>query len=381
MKIPSFAPIYLAFKAKGSSFILFWGHGWSFILSLIFTGLLGIITVWMYEVPLHTTEINIVPLHERLGEEYFTELYFYYDYGLGVHEKIDSSWSESYFNMRITALKDSNFKSRGFRYNDNIKYAEHNYINIIKSKWVENGNSGNEISYESICPMFFVYGKNSIPPRSYFRYFHPSDVYIRPTDKFVNDSNKNVVTYYISDSMQKDTVWSINYYAPSKAKNSLNGGSVESFQYCGINSRGNSAKFGIPGLTNTYKPSWYTLYDISQGYFLYRLKFPTTKRHRSEIVLDYGGATDILEVSPQPDSTTVTSIIYYNSEKIKNIQQKGLFLYAQFKQYENIQILRMFIMTTLWGFFVALTFSSLGKFLRTRSRHFKIKHKELYERS
>lgn len=376
MRIPSFTAIYFSFKAKGSSFVLFWEHGWACFISLAFAVALGFITVFMYEVPLYSEELSVSCLYGGLNEECFSDVHYYYDYGMGLNEKFKIDPTK-YSSLRISVLKDSCKEDCTFCASvDTIAFADPYYMDSIRSIWVKNGNWERYISPKKISPMFFIHEKQGTAPRTYIRDFFPSDVYLLPTERLEGESKFTTVMYESQDSLRMDTAWSIMYYKPSKIRNSFSGGEIEGFRYAGIYNRGNSVKFQLIALSNTYKPALYSLHDISQGYFQYKLDFPTTRRHRSTLEIDFGGASEILGISPLPDSTTVTSILYYNPCKIEEIRTKGLRFHAQFRQQENLQVLRMFVITTLWGFFVALTFSSGWKALRVRSRRFRLQQKK-----
>lgn len=376
MRIPSFTTIYLAFKTTGSSLVLACGHGWACFLSFAITILLSFYIYWLYEVPLYSTELSVNKIYEQAGDEHFTNLYFRYDYGMGLTEKYRLDSANYASTIRITTLRDT-CENGLCSYNvANIEFADPFYWDSIKSKWKQQGNPESYMSPRVLSPMFFIHKKANIPPRMYLRRTIPPDVYIIPTEKYEINSAPSVVTWEYSHANIKDTAWSIFYFTPCNVQNSFNGGEIDVFLYIGINRMGNSVEYELSSLSNTVKPAIYTPYDISQGYFHYKLDFPTTKRHASTVEINFGGASEILGISPQPDSITFNSIIFNSPQKIDEIRKNGLSFHAQFRQLENLQVLRMFVITTIWGFFVALTFSSGWKALRVRSRRFQLNQKK-----
>ncbi len=376
MKFPTFPAIYFAIKTKGSSLILACGHGWACFLSFAITILLSFYIYWLYEVPLYSTELRVNKIYDQAGDEHFTNIKFGFDYGMGLVEKYKIDTINYISSIRITTLRDT-FDNELCPSNvADIEFADPDYMDSIRSIWKKNGNPESYISTNRISPMFFIHKKTNVPPRTYLRRTPPSDVYILPTQKYSINSAPSIVTYEYAQTNRIDTAWSIYYYKPCKVSNSFKGGEINASAYIGTNRMGNSVEIDLCSQTNTVKPAIYTPYDISQGYFHYKLDFPTTERHASTVEINFGGASEILGISPQPDSITFTSIIFNNPQKIDEIRKNGLWFHAQFRQQENLQVLRMFVITTLWGFFVALTFSSGWKALRVRSRRFRLNQRK-----
>lgn len=75
--------------------------------------------------------------------------------------------------------------------------------------------------------------------------------------------------------------------------------------------------------------------------------------------LNFGGATDFSATYPSPDRIDMSSIFYSDVEKLKIIAEKGLIFNAKFRELENLQMIRLFFITTLLGFIIGLLFSSL----------------------
>ena len=119
--------------------------------------------------------------------------------------------------------------------------------------------------------------------------------------------------------------------------------------------------------------------EMNISMFSYYLSLYIEKQtYSNSINIDFGSVVELSEIDPVPDVKTMSGIRYKDPKKIRQIKEFGLWVHTKFAQLENLQILRMFIVTTLWGFFTALMFSSLWQFLRIRSRRYRIrKNKEI----
>lgn len=373
MRIPSFPAVYIAFKAKGASLILACGHGWACLISLVCAVAIGIITIFMYEVPVHLTETGIWEVRGGGGTElYNTKIHLNYHYGMGFSEKYTPLPPADYY-VEIAILKDSSASSQSFSthgysgvpidcyYQDTIRSA-------LKREF------GTDDLYDSISNIFFVFEKANILSRYWLR-LHGITNHVVLQNTYVQDGN-NRISMLPTDKL--DSLRGSSFvYLYSKTYTEENGIKfLKDCNYYGVNKRGNYALFPLMKLNLRDRPRWYSPYDISQAYFQYKIRFPHTLRHRSMLEIDYGGATEFSNIAPQPDSTSMSAIYYYDEEKLERIEKDGIWLHAKFRQLENLQILRMFVITTLWGFFVALTFSSGWKALRVRSRRFRLKQKK-----
>jgi hypothetical protein len=126
----------------------------------------------------------------------------------------------------------------------------------------------------------------------------------------------------------------------------------------------NTNSIHIDHSKNLSKPSLNSLYDISQSYFKFTIDVPT-EMEGGGLIFDFGGAIELSKIYPEPDKCTMCGMEYTSLSKIEYIRNHGLWFHTKFKQMENLQILRMFVLTTLLGLFVALLFTSGWKSLKS----------------
>lgn len=99
------------------------------------------------------------------------------------------------------------------------------------------------------------------------------------------------------------------------------------------------------------KPSIFSLYDMSQSYYNISLN---GEFDRGYLEIDCTGATDFSEMYPQPDLTTMSSIIFTNDEKIRIIKRNGLKFHAEFKELKNKQNARVFVLSAVMSALIAI---------------------------
>ena len=75
---------------------------------------------------------------------------------------------------------------------------------------------------------------------------------------------------------------------------------------------------------------------------------------RGYLEIDCTGATDFSEMYPQPDLTTMSSIIFTDEEKIRIIKRNGLKFHAEFKELKNKQNARVFVLSAVMSALIAL---------------------------
>jgi len=73
-----------------------------------------------------------------------------------------------------------------------------------------------------------------------------------------------------------------------------------------------------------------------------------------KIKYDYNGPVEFSDIYPEPDCKDISSLYYTDSLKIKTIEEKGLKFHVKFPDMENLQIIRMWIVTLLLGGFLGL---------------------------
>ena len=110
----------------------------------------------------------------------------------------------------------------------------------------------------------------------------------------------------------------------------------------------------------TEPPTLIDPFDISQA--RYNIEFKSTTIDSLFIKFDFHTATDFYTFDIKPDETGSNFIIFSDPQKIKHIKMKGLTFYANFKELENIQMIRVFSITALLSglLIILLTFLILG---------------------
>ena len=93
------------------------------------------------------------------------------------------------------------------------------------------------------------------------------------------------------------------------------------------------------------RPKLYSLFDISQSYIKLHVKTNTIDHIR--LALDFDGATEIDAVKFEADSICGSSVVY----NIRNIDETDteILIYTRFKDLENVQALRLFVVSSLIG--------------------------------
>ena len=106
-------------------------------------------------------------------------------------------------------------------------------------------------------------------------------------------------------------------------------------------------------------PGWFTLHDISQGY--YNIELHTASIDSIHLTIDFVGAVSLWP-SVEPDEMRGTSISYTDPLKILKIRNEGLLLYIESKELANKQTIRVFAVTALLSglVIILITFLILG---------------------
>lgn len=93
------------------------------------------------------------------------------------------------------------------------------------------------------------------------------------------------------------------------------------------------------------RPKLYSLFDISQSYIRCRVKTNTIDHIR--LAFYFEGATEVDDVKVAADTIFGSSVIY----NIRNVNETDseILIYARFKDLENMQSLRLFVVSSLIG--------------------------------
>lgn len=125
------------------------------------------------------------------------------------------------------------------------------------------------------------------------------------------------------------------------------------------------------------RPRWFNNFDISQSY--YDIKFDTNL-DSGRISMDFVGVTEFSKIAPEPDTITMSSIIYTNKDKIKVLKDNGLKFHAKHIELQNFQNSRVFfitaVMSALFAIFVTYVVLSVVKLSSRKKTNKQDKQKE-----
>lgn len=368
MTLPSFAQIWIAFKTFSSKSILKVGNGLRFIFSLIASIILGYCFYIFYEIPIRDVQVYVHKVY-GLNNPYNVNLSLNMDYGRGVTSKYKNDFKKGVIldlsNSYQWDHKDSSVFSMCSQYfytQGNHIYREFDYpvLNVLRTLQ-------NEITLDSgIVRVLFaahiVESKMSHikynPVGEEIGHYSGRTLYQRDlkTDSIVRYkvSYQQFTTEGIDQVSKHNSIMATCYIANTDPSVSF--------------SKELPATYALSSI-NILSP-----FDISQCYYHLTLDI-SNNSNKSSLKLDFGGATDFSHMDPEPDKTTMSSVVFTDSVKLRKIGLNGLWMHTKFKQLENIQIIRMFVITTALGFFIAILFSSGWKWLLVRSRRYSIKEK------
>ena len=373
MQIPSFSTIHIMTKVKnsGSKFILWLGPGTTFIVSFAFFILLGYLAFSLYDVPVRDTNVIIHKIYGS-NDTIWSSININMDYGFTDIKKFQEknsygfSATINYPFRNLPQYKGSidKYKSKYFNADEALKIFD----DSIKSY---NPNSDNEkLKIHSIYGVDVIQnvtGYSSVDIKEYSR---------------IDLDNYGHIFIDIENPMIRDTL-DFQYYRyvkNSKEYNEkTNNEEYHASSYIYLFGDNSSTSFPLNHLKSFKETSFFSKFDISQSYFRFKFDIPIAEgNYSNSINIDFGSVVELSEIDPVPDVKTMSGIRYKDPKKIRQIKEFGLWVHTKFAQLENLQILRMFIVTTLWGFFTALMFSSLWQFLRIKSRRYRIrKNKEI----
>lgn len=92
-------------------------------------------------------------------------------------------------------------------------------------------------------------------------------------------------------------------------------------------------------------PGWFALEDISQGYYQFKFDLPYMKF--SSLKIDFVGATEFSNMTPEPDKVTMGGIEFTDKDKMTQLILKGLLFHVKHKELQNRQTIRMFFLTAI----------------------------------
>lgn len=365
----SFPQAYLALKVFSSNIILGIGSGITFIFSLTLSILTAIVGIELYEVPIKDVQIYSKKIYGGV-EPVISRLYVNMDYGMNITEDYKKDF-EPGVQLYIYPLekfeRTDSFKGFGYSKQSNKAAGvifEYNVYDILKTfsdSFLEGEREYKLI--DSIRSVFSVHFSESKLPRTYY------DVDDIDTLTIYNTKVATAYGHYVSNVGQKISAIKMHTYNHIDTITGLE--SYGARTYVALTDSGENRPVFIPTSPDLTKSSLTSLYDVSQSYFHFIVDVPDSCSG-TILSFDFGGATDFSNIYPTPDAFSMSGFCFTDLEKIRIISETGLWFHARFKQMENIQIIRMFVLTTLFAFFVAMASESLFKFLRIKSRRIRM---------
>ena len=131
-----------------------------------------------------------------------------------------------------------------------------------------------------------------------------------------------------------------------------------------------------------YNDSVWSFNDISQAYIGIKLNGSKTvytnngigggnglfRGMDTKITIDFAAPVEFSSMNPEPDVTTMTGLVFKDPDKITRIAAEGLFFHVGYLENENIQSMKMFVLTAAITALATLIISLIYKLIRF-SRH------------
>lgn len=95
------------------------------------------------------------------------------------------------------------------------------------------------------------------------------------------------------------------------------------------------------------EPNFFSLEDISQAYYKFNIQSSTIDSMSLRIY--FAGACEFSRIHPEPDDIGLNSITFHNADKINTIRSSGLLFYVRFIELQNLQNVRLFLITSVLG--------------------------------
>ena len=206
---------------------------------------------------------------------------------------------------------------------------------------------------DSIVASYYITCLEMKVPEPKYKISYKNDTIVEPyATKIHNEDNK------------KDSVINSKKFFITKLSKVVEDGVTRliTSRLFGISDTLSSHEFHMPTSSALTSYSIFNYHDISQSNYLIRLDLPSYK-NGDALKINFGGATEFSPMYPTPDRIEMSSIIYTDTEKLKIISEQGLRFNAKFKELENLQMIRLFFITTILGFLIGLFFSSLWHIL------------------
>lgn len=314
----------------------------------------------IYEVPVHYTEYQVL----QEGSFINADLHFFLIRDFDRHKESsnkilvnDSTWNGGVFVEGVFWDKDSTGTVHSTWFN-NDSLLNRKLESILDTAHFDHENNMGDIVYAMIKTtrqqrLCFLHKEREISAECHgtwqmkTEYYH-SGVYNTP----------GIENKYITRNK-----WSIpvdTLFIHKREQNNKNGICREYFIF---SSKGEKA---IPVFTSIRgdifeKPNPFLVAeDVSKLVDI--IRFPlATGQYVKSITIDYKCPTEFGYLNPEPDERTFSSIRYYDKNKINKIAWDGLTVHATFPDMENIQEVRLFLLTTVITILITLLVSLFYK--------------------
>ena len=343
----NFSAIYGLFKALLLNFrsntVTYTSEITKFVISLVAGVFLVYLLLSFNEVPFRSYSITLVKLFEPNPKDLFS-----LKIDIGYDEKSFKPILEDYERgVTLNILPIENLS------NDSMKYLE-GYINMTNHYDTLVLRKSDALSrkvpfIDSVRASYYIScAEIKIPAPSHYNIDCDKDTIIEPyTVKVMSKNNVDSVF-----EAKRYHITTISVVEDAKFKK------LVSSKLVGTTDTMSAQKIVIPASTGLTSYKLFSYHDISQSNYFIKLNLPSYKK-RDGLKIDFGGATDFSPIYPTPDRIEMSSIFYDDVEKLKIIADRGLMFNAKFRELENLQMIRLFFITTLLGFLIGLFFSSI----------------------
>ena len=301
------------------------------------------------EVPFRAYSINIVKLFEpNPNDVYGVKI------NIGYNEKsVKPIFQEYERGAFVRIYPKDNLSTDSMRnLNANMRLAnQYDTLTLLKN----DANFRKAIPFiDSIAASYYITCLEMKVPEPSYNFLVRNDTLVEPYTVSVYDENNNV-----------DSVFNSNKFIITKLSKVVDKDGVTKLitsKLFGISDTLSYHDLNMPTSTALTSYSIFNYHDISQGNYLIRFGLPSFRKGDT-LIINFGGATEFSPMYPTPDRVDMSCIIFEDLEKLKIIAEQGLRFNAKFKELENVQMIRLFFITTVLGFLIGLFFSSVWKML------------------
>lgn len=375
----SFTNVFTTILTFFSNCVLSMGRGITLIFSLIISLFLAILIYFLYEVPVKDIQIYTHKVWGYKGGKDYSHLRINLDYGMDLTKKYKKDFKPG-IELYLYPRGGKDYSGRAAFYNDAVTYngGKGVWFNYDCKSIIQLFSDSTHkikplvVKLDSAkidtIPIFVVSYIESKLPRSYnnietieldsFNIGDKGNVFIEKDSTLI--MGRRFSSVRMESFNHVDTITGLDSYE------------IKCYVANYVNGNVEPNPIYIPSSPALTKANVFSLYDISQSYFHLIIDVPT-ECDSSLLDFDFAGAIDLSNIEPTPDEIHMSGFRYTDSKKIAQIRNRGLWMHISFKQMANFQIIRMFIITTLFAFFVTITLTTAYSLLQHKSRRYRIK--------